>query len=184
MATGDDDLKVSLAWSLATVFFTAISFALGYAVNGYGGLYAASLSHGIQWVCCVLHAFPCQTEMYYDLTGSLTYMSIAIFTLLYTIAPQESRGWIAPHPRQIVASGLLILWAARLGCFLFFRIRKDKQDKRFTNIKPYFVAYFGTWTIQGTWVFVTGLSVWAVNQREPSTQPRLGWLDVLGISIW
>ena len=90
MATGDDDLKVSLAWSLATVFFTAISFALGYAVNGYGGLYAPSLSHGIQWVCCVLHAFPCQTEMYYDLTGSLTYMSIAIFTLVYTIAPQES----------------------------------------------------------------------------------------------
>ena len=78
----------------------------------------------------------------------------------------------------------MVVWAVRLGSYLFARIQRDTKDGRFTNLKPYFVAFFGTWTIQGTWVFLTGLSVWAVNQRSPLTQPALGWLDAIGISIW
>jgi steroid 5-alpha reductase family enzyme len=164
--------------------FTAISFALGFAVNGLRGIFAAAVSHGIQWVCCCFHAFPYQTEMYYDLTGSVTYISIALFTILYTAAPQSSSSWTVPHPRQVIATSLVVVWAVRLGSYLFARIQRDTKDGRFTNLKPYFVAFFGTWTIQGTWVFLTGLSVWAVNQRSPLTQPALGWLDAIGISIW
>lgn len=185
LQTGDEDVKYSILWVIASVVFTAVSFALGYAVNGVRGLYAAGVSHGIQWVCCCFHAFPYQTEIYYDLTGSVTYISIAVFTLLYTIAPQhETGGWITPHPRQVIATALVVIWATRLGSYLFARIKRDTKDGRFTNLKPYFVAFFGTWTIQGTWVFLTGLSVWANNQRFPSVQPPFNVLDGLGIAIW
>jgi hypothetical protein len=184
MRTGEEDVKYSVLWVVATILFTAISFALGFAVNGLRGIFVAAVSHGIQWVCCCFHAFPYQTEMYYDLTGSVTYISIALFTILYTAAPQSSSSWTVPHPRQVIATSLVVVWAVRLGSYLFARIQRDTKDGRFTNLKPYFVAFFGTWTIQGTWVFLTGLSVWAVNQRSPLTQPALGWLDAIGISIW
>ena len=35
------------------------------------------------------------------------------------------------------------------------------EDGRFDELKPYFVAFFGTWNIQGTWCFLTALSVFA-----------------------
>ena len=118
MHTGDEDVKWSVIWMIATVVFTAISFLLGWAVNGVNGLFAAAVSHGIQWVCCCFHAFPFQTEMYYDLIGSLTYISISLFTIIYTISPAQGIGWSVPHPRQVIATSLVVVWATRLGSFL------------------------------------------------------------------
>jgi len=149
-------------------------------VNGAAtGLYAPLISHGIQTVVCVGHAFPFQTEMYYDLTGSITYATLTLGTLGYTAATTRS-----VHARQAVASALVLVWCARLGSFLFARIRKDTKDGRFDELKPYFVAYFGTWQIQGTWCFLTGLAVWAVNARAPDDQPQVGWIDGVGLAIW
>ena len=154
---------------------------MGYAVNGVNiGFWAPLLSHGIQWTMCTLHAFPFQTEMFFDLTGSITYILLTLFTLGYTIVEDRA----VPHPRQIIASSLVLVWAIRLGSFLFTRIRKDTKDGRFDELKPYFVAFFGTWNIQGTWCFLTALAVFAANARSAATQPPLGWLDGVGIGIW
>ena len=68
--TGLDTLTI-----LILILYFAISFGLGYAVNGPEvGLWAPLVSHGIQWTVCTLHAFPFQTEHYFDLTGSITYI--------------------------------------------------------------------------------------------------------------
>lgn len=181
MAAGDGNDKLySIIWVVATLVCNAISFGLGLAVNGLSiGLYAPAVSHGIQNVVCIFHAFPFQTEKYYDLTGSITYISLILGTLGYTIGTE-----LSVHPRQIVASSLVVIWAVRLGSFLFARIRRDQKDGRFDQLKPYFVAFFGTWNIQGTWCFLTSLAVLAVNSRKASEQPDLGLLDGLGIAIW
>ena len=47
---------------------------------------------------------------------------------------------------------LISLWAIRLGSFLFSRIHKDGEDKRFRTIKPSATQFFMTWTLQGLWV--------------------------------
>jgi len=181
MAKGDGtDCKYSVVWIIVIIIFTGISAALGWAVNGLQlGFWAPLVSHAIQWICCTVHAFPFQTEKYYDLTGSLTYITLTLGTLGTIVGATQS-----VHPRQIVASSLVIVWAVRLGSFLFMRITRDQKDGRFDELKPYFVAFFGTWTIQGTWVYLTGLAVWSVNSRAPAEQPAIGWLDALGIAIW
>ena len=40
-------------------------------------------------------------------------------------------------------------WAARLGLFLFVRIMKDGEDKRFVIAKEQPSTFFKFWTIQG-----------------------------------
>ena len=53
---------------------------------------------------------------------------------------------------SIVLASLIILWALRLGSFLFFRIQKAGEDKRFRDIKTSFSRFFLLWTISGMWV--------------------------------
>ena len=47
---------------------------------------------------------------------------------------------------------MISFWAARLGSFLFMRIHKDGEDKRFRTIKTSASQFFMTWTLQGLWV--------------------------------
>ena len=55
---------------------------------------------------------------------------------------------------NLILGLVIILWALRLGSFLFLRIQKDGEDKRFRTIKTSFSQFFMTWTIQGLWVFI------------------------------
>jgi len=107
------------------------------------------LAFSIQWVCFI-PAFLLQTEKFYDLTGSVTYLSLMLFTVYFS-------GPVAAG--SLVVSGCVILWAIRLGSFLFLRIKKDGEDKRFRKIKPSFTRFFMTWTLQGTWVSMCLLCV-------------------------
>jgi len=171
-------LKLTVGWILATFFGCGVSAVLGWAANGVTiGFWAPLISHGIQWVACTAHAYPWQTERYYDFMGAVTYTTLTLFTLGLTVVK-----YTKVAARQIIASVLVLVWAFRLGSFLYSRIKKDGKDKRFDKIKPYFVAFFGTWNIQGVWCFLTGYSVWSINSRP--SQPMLGWLDGVGIAIW
>ncbi len=51
-----------------------------------------------------------------------------------------------------------MIWAIRLGSFLFMRIVRDGKDKRFNLIKTSFSRFFMTWTLQGMWVFICSSS--------------------------
>ena len=110
---------------------------------------AVLIAFFIQWVCFV-PAFLLQTEKFYDLTGSITYLSLIIFAVF------ESGSVSAG---SLVVAGSVVLWAVRLGSFLFLRIKKDGEDKRFRAIKPSFTRFFMTWTLQGTWVSMCLLCV-------------------------
>ena len=48
-----------------------------------------------------------------------------------------------------------MIWATRLGSFLFLRVRKDGGDGRFTIMKTKFWWFLMTWNIQGMWVFLS-----------------------------
>ena len=101
----------------------------------------------IQWVAYI-PAFIFKTEKFYDLTGSLTYITAISFALYSTNTPQNL------DLGSLIIGIAIILWAIRLGSFLFMRIHKDKKDGRFDSIKTSFSQFFMTWTLQGMWVFI------------------------------
>ena len=101
----------------------------------------------IQWIAYI-PAFIFKTEKFYDLTGSLTYISAILFALYSTNTFQSF------DFGGLIIGAAIIIWAIRLGSFLFNRIHKDKKDGRFDSIKTSFSQFFMTWTLQGMWVFI------------------------------
>ena len=131
-------------------------------------LFLGLLSVVIQWVAFI-PAFLYRTEHFYDLTGSCTYV-VLILCALYigSAAPlsptKHTAGNQRPHdmayawtPRQILVAAMVLIWALRLGSFLFLRVRKIGKDGRFDKIKVSPSRFFVAWTIQGLWVFLTAL---------------------------
>ena len=101
----------------------------------------------IQWIAYI-PAFIFKTEKFYDLTGSLTYIATILFALYATGSFQNVQ------LGNLIIGIAIIIWALRLGSFLFMRIHKDKKDGRFDSIKTSFSQFFMTWTLQGMWVFI------------------------------
>ncbi len=101
----------------------------------------------IQWMAYI-PAFLLKTEKFYDLTGSLTYIGTVLFALYATDSLNNLK------LGNLIVGMAIIIWAVRLGSFLFMRIRKDKKDGRFDSIKTSFSQFFMTWTLQGMWVFI------------------------------
>ncbi|NIB38659.1 DUF1295 domain-containing protein [Pseudomaricurvus alkylphenolicus] len=126
----------------------------------------------MQWIGFV-PSYLNQTEHFYDLTGSLTYLSIIIFVLLVRDGLDA---------RSQLLAAMVMIWAARLGSFLFMRITKDGSDHRFDEIKPDPVRFFAVWTLQGLWVSITAAAALAAMLATDS-QP-LGWFAMVGIALW
>ena len=103
----------------------------------------------IQWVSFV-PAFIFQTEKFYDLTGSITYLTAVFYTLYVTGSNNLS---------DLIIVACVAVWAIRLGSFLFMRIHKAGEDRRFRTIKPNFTRFLMTWTLQGMWVSMCLLCV-------------------------
>jgi steroid 5-alpha reductase family enzyme len=132
----------------------------------------AAIAFGVQWLAFV-PAYLKQTEHFYDLVGSLTYMLVTGVALLAS-RPNDTR--------SIILGLLVFIWASRLGSFLFRRIRRAGSDPRFDEIKPSASRFLVAWTLQGLWVFLTlCAALAAITTRSPS---ELGLLDGLGITVW
>ena len=103
----------------------------------------------IQWIS-FFPAYIFQTEKFYDLTGSITYLSIVLSTVYITGSQNVA---------DFIIVGCVAVWAIRLGSFLFLRIHKAGEDRRFRLIKPNFTRFLMTWTLQGMWVSMCLLCV-------------------------
>ncbi|ORX36474.1 hypothetical protein BD324DRAFT_602249 [Kockovaella imperatae] len=138
------------------------------------------------------HAIPNKTEKYFDLAGSLGFITTALFSFYYpTVRTAYSAGRLSlatfhprsHHPRQILITALYLLWAGRLGSFLFQRIKKSGKDSRFDEIKQSPAAFSGAWLGQAAWVSAVTLPAILVNLL-PAAQPALGIRDLIGAGIW
>jgi hypothetical protein len=89
----------------------------------------------LNWLVFI-HAYAAQTERYFDLTGSLTYLSV--------VACAVALG--SRDPRALLLALLIGAWALRLGTFLFRRIRREGGDRRFDALEPSFPRFLLTWT--------------------------------------
>ncbi|MDC3380379.1 DUF1295 domain-containing protein [Gammaproteobacteria bacterium] len=129
----------------------------------------------IQWIAYI-PAFIFKTEKFYDLTGSLTYVTAISFALYSTNTPQNL------DLGSLIIGIAIILWAIRLGSFLFMRIHKDKKDGRFDSIKTSFSQFFMTWTLQGMWVFICS-SAALVAIANPTGVP-INIVFIIGLALF
>jgi steroid 5-alpha reductase family enzyme len=153
---------MALAGSPGSITFNGLpSFAL-----------AASIGFILHWLIFI-PSYIYQTEHYFDLIGSISYISIVLFTFLALNNLDD---------RSILIGLLIMVWAVRLGSFLFIRVKRDGKDNRFTVMKTKFWWFLFTWTIGGLWVFITmaaGLAAMTSAKVVP-----LGWFALIGIFLW
>jgi steroid 5-alpha reductase family enzyme len=159
-----------------------ILIGLGVALAGSRGgatvfgvplfAFSVALAFLIQWLAFI-PAYLLQTEGFFDLTGSITYISVTIISVL--LSP-------VVDGRTILLLVLVVIWAARLGAFLFRRIHKAGKDARFDEIKPSFLRFLMTWTLQGLWVTFTLAA--ALAAITTTTRRELGLFALVGSLIW
>lgn len=161
---------------IITLIGGLVAWAGSQGGKTYGGysifLIAGLLAFAINWLV-FLPAAAAKTEKYYDLTGSFTYISVTLLAL-WMSAPNSMRA--------IIVAGLVCVWAARLGSFLFLRISRDGHDDRFDTIKVDPMRFLITWTLQGLWVLLTSACALAIITSE-----KAAGLDVFfwtGLSVW
>jgi steroid 5-alpha reductase family enzyme len=107
------------------------------------------LSFIIHWLLFI-PAYVFKTEKFYDLTGTISYISIVLYVLLSSTDSIINYG-------NIIVSCLIIMWTLRLGTFLYTRIKKAGEDKRFREIKKSFSWFFMAFTISGMWVSICAI---------------------------
>jgi len=133
---------------------------------------AVGLSFLIQWLVFI-PSFLRQTEKFFDLTGSLTYISVITLVLLFS---QEL------DLRSIVLWALVVVWAFRLGAFLFRRIHRAGKDDRFDELKPSFFRFLNVWTVQGLWItFTMAAALVAITTMK---RVEFDIYAIIGLVIW
>jgi steroid 5-alpha reductase family enzyme len=130
------------------------------------------LAYIINWIVFVPSNIA-QTEHYFDLAGSVTYLSLTAVAVAAT--PELDA-------RSTIVAAMVALWAIRLGAFLFRRVKRDGRDGRFDRIKLDPLRFLMAWTLQALWVLLTMACALAIITGQE--RRSVGWIGVLGIAVW
>ncbi len=174
MKKTDRNALIALPAIILVGVLIALAGSQGGAVIGGIPVFAISvaLAFLIQWLVFI-PAFVLQSEKFFDLTGSLSYITVITVTLLLS-GTYDSR--------SILIFILVVLWAARLGTFLYRRIKKAGKDDRFDEIKPSFLRFLNVWTIQGLWITLTLAA--ALVAITSSYRKGIDVFAIIALLIW
>lgn len=86
------------------------------------------------------------------------------------------------YVRQTVVTVFIVIWSARLGGFLLYRVIVRKKDSRFDEIRENFWKFLGFWIFQMIWVFTVSLPVTLLNAAQNDVS--LNALDYVGWTLW
>jgi steroid 5-alpha reductase family enzyme len=119
-----------------------------------------------------LIAFKQGTDKLTDISYAATFVALAVFGLVRT--PETSIAkWLVFY--------MVLLWAIRIGSYLFIRIRKTGKDKRFDEMRGSFKKFLSFWMLQAltVWVVMLGVLVFNFEGVEPITN-----FMIAGVLIW
>ncbi|WP_345438602.1 DUF1295 domain-containing protein [Microbacterium gilvum] len=168
--------------SRASLVTVLVALVLGAGLAAAGSVDGPSVGGVPVFALAVVLAFAVQfaafipaaalrTERFFDLTGSLTFIGVTLVVLLLT----------GIGARAVVIAAMVVVWAARLGAFLFARVRRDGSDGRFDEIRTSPLRFLRVWTMQGLWVSVTASAAWiGIGAGGDGVD---GWL-VAGVAVW
>lgn len=133
----------------------------------------AALSFVLQWIVFVPSFYFLQSAAYFDVAGSSAYFILCLYSL-------TSAGTY--HIRQLLLTLAVLVWASRLGIFLYLRMQKAGGDCRFDEIKHHGPRFFNMWSIQALWVFVVSVPVYCLNDTQ--ADPAFAAQDYVGFALW
>ena len=165
---------------ISLIVSTILGALVGWAGSQYGQveygfpifLICVGFAFIVNWLAFI-PAYISQTEKFFDLTGSITYITATIIALMLSKDLDT---------RSMILAALVIIWATRLGTFLFTRIHRAGKDDRFDTIKPDFFRFLNTWTLQGLWVTFTASS--ALIAITTSKREEIGAFAIVGLIVW
>ena len=162
---------------ITNILISVLSFAISYGIAHLTGSVivknAVLLAYVIHWIAYI-PAYVFQTEKFYDLTGSVTYLSVVWFVFLSTYQS------ISLNFGNLILVLLISIWTIRLGLFLFMRIHKAGEDKRFRTIKTSASQFFMTFTISGLWVTLCSMcALVAISSPEGLVMNALTYVGII-----
>lgn len=173
-------VKRLLVILLVTSVGGGVAWFAGGGSVAFGGVsvlvWCALWSFGLNWLMSI-PAIIWKTETFYDLVGSVTYISTFVMAL-----------WMVSVRALLGAVGWLVavfvwMWALRLGSFLAIRIHRSGRDDRFVDIKRSASRFLIAWTLQGLWVFLTSLAALIVITSTQANR-EIGWSVWFGSVMW
>jgi len=170
------DRNSLIAFPILIIIGALVALAGSQGGTSIAGVPLFALSVGlaflIQWLVFI-PAYLLQTENFFDLTGSITYISVIAIAVIFSAGADG---------RSIILAALVVIWAIRLGTFLFGRIKKAGKDDRFDEIKPSFIRFLNVWTIQGLWVTFTLAA--ALVAITTTARKEFDLFAIVGFLIW
>ncbi|KAJ6437847.1 membrane protein [Purpureocillium lavendulum] len=137
-----------------------------------------------------------RSERFYDVSGSATFLAVGALSLYLPALRARAAGRIPALPslldalllpagrtgpgaawwnwRQVVATGLAMLWTIRLGSYLFKRVVSTGHDSRFDGIRDRPAAFAGAFLAQAAWVTLMLAPVMALNAVAPAAAIAAG----------
>lgn len=124
-----------------------------------------------------LIAYRRQTDTLTDLTYCLSFLGLVSFVLLSGRA-FESQG-------KIIMLALVIIWAVRLGTFLYRRIHKMGHDSRFDQIRVSKKRFFRFFMIQGfgAWMISLPMMIRVLTPHGDMSFSKVEDVEWLGLII-
>jgi steroid 5-alpha reductase family enzyme len=170
------NIRSFIGVAFALLLAAGIAFAGSQGSTSVNGIplfaLCVAIAFLIQWIVFI-PSYLKQTETYYDLTGSITYITVVLTAVLLS-SPAGTRA--------LLLMAMIVVWAIRLGSFLFRRILAAGEDRRFRDLKTSFSSFLLTWTLQGLWVTFSLAAALAAITSD--LEVNLGIYAVIGFFVW
>ena len=162
---------------IINIVISILSFAVSYGIAYLTGSEivknAVLLAYIIHWIAYI-PAYIFQTEKFYDLTGSITYLGVVWFVFL------SSYQSISLNFGNLILALLISIWTIRLGIFLFMRIHKAGEDKRFRSIKTSATQFLMTFTLSGLWVTLCSMcALVAISSSDGIVMNAITYIGII-----
>ena len=128
-------------------------FGASIALNGIFFIFAAVL----------------KSDVFTDITYSLSFILLAVLLL------------VSEHPVQtlpLIALILVIVWAVRLGGYLFWRILHIKVDHRFDGKRENFISFGSFWLLQAVTVAIVMVPLYGIVTTAHRAAGLTPWIHV------
>ena len=168
----------AIVFCILMAYLVAISASVDGAI--FSGLpvilLCAIVSFATHWIIAVPSLIT-NSEKYFDFTGMVATL-LVVFASIFALLSSGLEVSI----RSVFVAVFVTVWTLRLGIFLYRRIVKAGEDRRFREIKKSLPKFLMTWTLSALWVFLTtvnAITLIALNPLEP-----VGVFFVVGIMFW
>ena len=168
----------------AIVFCILMAYLVAIAASVDGAIFSglpvillcAIVSFATHWIIAVPSLIT-SSEKYFDFTGMVATL-LLVLTSMFALLSSGAEASI----RSVFVATFVSVWTLRLGIFLYKRIVKAGEDRRFRDIKKSLPKFLMTWTLSALWVFLTtvnSITLIALNPLEP-----IGVFFVFGALLW